>query len=207
MSRTYQLDTESAKQAENIGAHISETGCYIGTLISAESIVSRNKSEGVELSFKSDEGQTANFITLWTHNKDGKELYSLKTLNALMTCVEARTLTPIAGKIEKRVDGNKQIVSATIFPELTSKRVGLLLQKAPYTKGDGSAGYKMEIFVPFEAATKRTAREKLDKVIKGEALPKLIAMLKDKPMQQMANANSSHGPAPTGEEFCDDITN
>lgn len=204
--RNYALNTEAAKQAENIGLRITESGKYVGAIVTAEAITSQKGTEGVELSFKSDTGQSADYLSMWTHDKDGKELYSFKMLNAIMTCAQVKTLTPTKGKVEKYEGGSKKIVDATVFPELAGKRIGLLLQKAEYQKNDGSIGTKMELFVPFDASTGRTAKEILDRVPTGEALARLTLQCKDKPLKANRPAAASYSNAPTSSDagFSDD---
>jgi hypothetical protein len=99
--RTYNLNAEQAKQADNVGMRITETGKYRGIFTRAEAIRSKQDTEGVEFAFKSTTGQEADFLTLWTHDATGKEVYGLKLLNALMTCLKVKTITPTVGQVEK----------------------------------------------------------------------------------------------------------
>ena len=188
MTRSYSLNTEAAKQAE--GSRITETGKYVGQIIVAEAVISTKGTEGVEFSFKSDSGQSADYMTLWTHTKDGAELYGFKVLNAMMTCAQLRTITPKTATLRKRGDSGPVDVQSTIFDEFTGKPIGLLLQREPYTKNDGGAGSRMVIQTPFCPTTERTASEILDKKPKGETLAKLVASLRDRPMQKNANAGA-----------------
>lgn len=188
MSRTYTLDPKSAAAADNIISRIDQSGKYIGTLTRAELVESRQRTEGVEFSFKSDDGSSADFLTLWTYNANGDALPSLKTLNAMMTVCRARNLTPTAGQVEKWDSGSGQRgrFAATIFPELTNKRIGLLLQREEYEKRDGSIGAKMNIVGCFDADTELTASEILAKKEEPEALARMLAALRDKPMKGRA---------------------
>jgi hypothetical protein len=208
MSRNYYLNTDAAKQADQMGNRITETGKYVGVIVSAEAVTSKKGSDGVELSFKDDNGATADFLTLWTHNKDGKELFSFKTLNALMTCCEVKALETAQGEVTKwDADSNSRIKQkATVYPTLQGKRVGLLLQKAEYEKGDGSIGTKMEIALPFNAATERTASEVLAKAQKAEKMAQVLAILKDRPLQKRKDsAPAAQGQhAPGAGSFADD---
>lgn len=183
MSRSYNLNVEQAKQADNVGNRITESGKYIGVFTRAESIQSKQMTEGVEFSFAANSGQGADFLTLWTHNKDGKEIFGLKQLNAVMTCMKVKVLTPTQGVVEKWEGGAKAKVTATIYPELMGKKIGLLLQREEYIKGDGSTGSKFNIYACFEADTELVATEILEKVTAPTKLPKILATLKDRPMQ------------------------
>ena len=184
MSRAYTLDTKAAAAADNTISRIDASGKYVGTLTRAEAVVSRQQTEGVEFSFKSDDGQQADFLTLWTYNVKDEALPSLKALNAVMTICRAKTITPTDGQVEKwdAASHSRQKVAATIFPELTGKRIGLLLQREEYAKSDGSVGAKMNIFGVFDPDTELTASEILAKKTQPEVLARMVAALKDKPL-------------------------
>jgi hypothetical protein len=197
-TRSYDLNPEAAKQAEQ--GRITETGKYKGVFTRAEAVVSKKSTEGVEFSFKSDDGSDADFLTLWTHNADGKELFGLKVLNALMTCIRIKQINPAQATIEKWVDGSKQKVNATIFPDLTNKPIGVLLQKESYTKNDGSIGSKLNLVGCYDASTEMTASEILNKATKAEKLPAMIAKLRDK---DATMTPSSVGPSGNGFDDMD----
>ncbi len=183
MARTYTLDTKAASAADQTVSLIRETGKYIGTITRAEAISSDSGTEGVELSFRSREGATADYLTLWTYNASGEALPSLKALNALMTVCKARAITPTAGLVEKW-DPNARArlkVQATIYPELTGKEVGLLLQREEYIKRDSSTGDKLNVFGVFDPITELTASEILAQKTNPETLAKMVAVLRDKP--------------------------
>lgn len=203
--RTYDLNTEQAKQAES--ARISETGKYVGIFTSAYGTESRKGTEGIEFSFKSDDGRTADFLTLWTYNMDGKELFGLKVLNAIMTCVRVKKIAPQNGRIEKWDNGQKTTVEAQIFPDLMNKRVGLLLQREEYQKSDGGIGNKFNIVGTFEADTEMTASEILTKAARPEKLSGMVASLRDKLLTTaQSTSGSGTGTHSNGFDDMDDDT-
>lgn len=188
MSRSYNLNPEQAKGAE-IGANrITESGQYVGRFTRAEAITSHKGTEGIEFAFESENGQSADYLTLWTFNTEGKELFGLKMLNAMMTCMRVKTMNPQQATIEKwnRDAGAKQRVQATLYPDLMGKPIGVLLQKESYAKSDGGIGYKFNIYGCFEPSTGMVASEILEKAIKGEKLAKIAGTLKDKPLDASA---------------------
>jgi hypothetical protein len=204
--RSYNLNPEQAKQADNVGLRIADSGKYIGVFTRAEAITSKNDTEGIEFAFKATSNQEADFLTLWTHNKEGKEIYGLKQLNALMTCMKVRTLAPAQGQVEKWIDGAKAKVSATIYPELMGKKIGLLLQREEYQKNDGTIGSKFSIYACFDADTELVASEILDKVVSPVKLPKILATLKDRPMQARPAGGAPAASSTAGlAEMADDI--
>jgi hypothetical protein len=204
MSRSYTLDTKAASAADNIVSRIDQTGKYVGTLTRVEIVTSKNETEGVEFSFKSDDGATADFLSLWTYNAKGEALPSLKTLNAMMTVCKAKTLTPTAGQVEKWDSGSGQRgkFPATIFPELTNKRIGLLLQREEYEKRDGSIGAKVNIVGCFDPDTELTASEILARKTEPETLSRMVTALRDKPMK--GKQEKREVMAPSGMDDMDD---
>ena len=178
----YSIDANAARAADQINSRINETGKYIGVLTRAEEIKSTKGTVGVEFSFKADSGQTADFLSCWTRNTDGKELYGFKQLMAIMACCKVRGITAAQGQVEKydKASGGMAKMQATIYPELTGKRIGLLLQVEEYAKSDGSVGEKMAIAGAFEADTEFTASEIIDKATKPEKLSRMVAALRDR---------------------------
>jgi hypothetical protein len=205
MNRTYNLQPEQAKAADNIGTRITETGKYIGVFTRAEAIRSKQDTEGVEFAFKSNSGQDADFLTLWTHDSTGKEVYGLKMLNAVMTCMRVKTITPVAGHVEKWDGTARNRVPATIYPELMGKKIGLLLQREEYEKSGGGIGSKFNIYGCFEADSELMASEIFDKATKPEKLAKVVATLADRPARKKPGGSSpaNQSAASGGSGFAD----
>lgn len=204
-TRSYSLNADLAKAA-GVSNRITETGRYVGHFTRAEAIVSRQRTEGVEFTFESDDGQTADFLSCWTYNERGESLYGLKVLNAVMTCMRVKQLAPRQMQFQGR-DGARV---ADGFPDLMNKPIGLLLQREEYEKRDGSAGYKFSIALPFEASTGLTAGEILGKVTTPVGAAKALAGLRDRPMQRRAEstyeyASSGHpaNSSSVGDAFDD----
>lgn len=188
--RSYTVDPNAARQA-NANNYIEETGKYIGHIVTAEATKSRNGTDGIEISFKSNAGQMANFLTLWTYNAEGKDLYGLKVFNALMVCAELQSITPQQSTI---TDATGTQRAATIFPELSNRPIGLVLQKEFYTKNDGSDGSRFNIYAPFHPQSEKMAKEILDGVSAPKALASLVATLSDKkaPARPQAQQNNQY---------------
>ena len=186
--RTYNLDPVAASQA-GVSNYITETGKYKGKFTRAEIVESKQGTEGVEFTFESSEGLKADYLQLWTYNRDGKALPSLKALNAIMACLRTREMQPTQATISDA----KGTRTAQVFPMLTNKPIGVLLQREEYVKGDGGIGYKFNLVAPFEAQTELTAAEILAKKTQPEQLAKMVSMLKDKPMQNARPAKSDNG--------------
>jgi hypothetical protein len=193
---SYTLNTAAAREGDTQNLRITETGAYVGAFTKAEKITSTKGTTGIEFSFVSREKQSADFLTLWTVNKDGEQIYGFKQLMALMTCMRVKDVSEKQGTVEKFENGQKVKVAATIHPELMGKPIGVLLQKEEYEKNNGQIGHKFNLAGFFDPQTRMTATEILDKAGSADKLDKMIAALKDKPLQKRAAANYG---APAGE--------
>ncbi len=207
MSRSYALDPKSAAQA-GANTYINETGKYKGRFTRAEIVTSRQSTEGVEFSFVSDEGLRADYLTLWTYNAKGEALPSLKALNAIMACLRLRALDPASITVTD-FNGTR---TASGFPALMGKPIGVVLQREEYEKtsrdqnGEPLIGYKFNLLAPFDAQTELMAGEILAKASAPEQLAKMLATLKDKPMQSRT-MKPARSPAAAGgvEDLDSDI--
>jgi hypothetical protein len=190
----YTLDTDAAKQADNGGNRINETGKYIGKFTKAKKVVSNQGTEGIEFAFESNNGQSADYLSVWTINKDGKQIYGFKQLMALMTCLRIRDIDSKQGEVEEFDTTTKQVVKrkAEIFAALMSKPIGVLLQMEEYEKKDGTVGERPVFAGFFDPQTEQTAGEILDKR-EAEQLTKMVASLQ--PVKKL----KGHRPAPAGD--------
>lgn len=177
---TYQpftLNTESAKQAD-AGGRIESTGKYVGTIKSMEFVTSKNGAQGFEVNFETDSKEYTTF-TIWTVSKDGQPLSGTHKVNALLTCCAVRSLTPTDQPLEKWDHEISQKVKKTcvVAPEMTGKRIGLLLQRENYLNGQGQQRHQMNFFASFNAESELTAKEVLERKTTPELLPKALSRL------------------------------
>lgn len=195
----YTLNTEAAKQADNKFSRIDASGKYLGVITRAEKVTSDKGTKGIDFSFKSEDGEQADYLSLWTHNKEGKELQGFKTLMALMTCLNLKTLESTRGEVEKYngVSQQREKVSVDLFQTMMNTPIGLLIQ-IEEQEYNNKIQRKTNIYAPFTAEG-FTATEVLDRASKPEKLEKMLAGLKDKlltnkPAQQ-SQQSSSGAPA------------
>lgn len=202
----YQLNTEAAKAADVMFARIEQRGKYLGVLTRAEPITSIKGTKGVDLSFKAQSGETADYLTIWTHNGDGKQLQGFNTLMALMTCLRVKSLNAETGEIEKYNTETKQRekVKTPLFTELMNKPVGFLLHMEEYKKRSGESGWKPSISAIFDDS-EFTASEILGKKTAPELLAKMVAQLKDKPLSNKDTGNTS--PSSHADDPFDSLPN
>lgn len=201
----YQLDTKAANQADVIFSKIESKGRYIGTLTRAEAVTSKKGTKGVDLSFKSDTGETADYLTLWTHNGEGKQLMGFNTLMAIMTCLRVKSLSATDGEVEKYDPDQQKRVKVTVplFRDLMNKPVGLLISMEEYEKTAGGTAWKPTIAATFDKDG-FTASEILSKSSAPTTLVKMEAALRDKPLKaSAAHAPTANHPASTGGSFND----
>lgn len=197
--RTYSLDAKAAKQV-GTSNYITDTGKYIGTFTRAECVMSTQDTEGVEFDFKSVDGRTVNYLQLWTHNSEGKEIYGGKVLSAIMACLRVRTMMPKPMDFTK-FDGSRY--TADGLAELMTTPIGVLLQREEYEKRDGGTGFKFNIVAPFEAKTELTAAEILDKKSIPEQLAKMAATLHDRVPRAQKPAKTAMAPVNATQTFND----
>lgn len=180
----YQLDVNAAKESEQFNSRITEIGKYVGKFIQAYHVDAKSGAKGIALEFESNDKQSAEF-TLYTYNKDGEPIFGYKQLMALMTCLKVKSLSPVGGRFTaydmqagERLEKNGQV-----FPELTGKQIGLLIETEDYEKQNGEIKTKPVIKAFFQADTELMATEILDRKTKPEQLEKVVATLRHRPLK------------------------
>jgi hypothetical protein len=201
----YNLDPKAASAADVIFSKIEQKGKYLGVLTRAEPVTSKKGTTGVDLSFRANSGETADYLTLWTNNTDGKQLMGFNTLMAIMTCLRVKTINAVDGEIEKYDQDQAKRVKVTVplFKELMNKPIGLLLAMEEYPKNAGGTGWKPVISAAFDE-NEFTASEILSQARTQELLGKMVMALHDKPLKGSSPAPAqNHGAPSTGSDFDD----
>jgi hypothetical protein len=200
----YTLDAQAAKQADQTGKFIKETGKYKGRFIKAEALTASTGTQGIAFTFESDTKQVANF-SIYTMKKDGERLFDFQKLMAIMTCMRLKKISdPVMGNATKYdFDQKKEVeYEAPLLRDLMNKPIGLLLQNCEYEKTKdrqptGEYAWKIELQGCFEASTELTATEILDSKTTPEALAGMVAHLADRPLKRkhaVATPVSAGGP-------------
>jgi len=199
------LDPKSASSADNIASNIRETGKYIGVFTRAEKLLSKNGTQGVGLSFKSDDGQTADYLDLYIQNAAGEDLPSLKTVNAIMACLGLRTADEGNVSFEKwnKAAGAREKVNAIGYPDFMNKKIGLLLQKELYSDQNGEDRERVTIYGVFNAGNELTASEILSRKTTPEKLPQILQTLMTRPVRDTRSKPAK--PAGGGSDLPDDF--
>lgn len=206
---SFTLDANKAKEAGQ-SQRISETGAYTGTFKQVRQIIAKSGSIGIEFSFESVAGQSADSLKVYVQGADGRELAGSKMVHALMTCLSMRSLQAVSGMAEvyNSTTNQREMQAATIFPDLCNKAVGLVLQVEEYIKNDNSIGESMKLVMPFNATSKQTAREVLDK-LPAEDIEKLLhtiqPVIKARPKSGGQGGGQQNAQEASTASFEDDI--
>lgn len=212
MAREYALNPHAAKEANNGGKRITEPGAYVGTFRAAWYEKNENGTEAVGFFFVSEQGQEAGPLMLYTHNGEGKELPSYKTLNALMACLRIRKMEVKVGKVsfydfDARADVARD---KETYPGLINKRIGVVLQGEEH-EYNGETKKRLQFIAPFDAETRRMAAEILDSKEKAEQLDKFLSWFESNKWKQSKAKNAKSAAraaapaAAAGDDFEDDI--
>jgi hypothetical protein len=194
----YALDTQSARKADSTGNQIKEIGKYTGKFTQAEDITAKSGTRGIAFVFEDDAGQKAR-LSLYTLKSDGTRIMGFDMLMAMMACMKLRDIKPQFGNVTfYDFDQKKEVVrEGSIFPDLCSKPIGLLLETEEYQKSDGSVTNRMVLSGCFQAGTELTASEILERKTSPVLLEKMVARLHHRPLKTR-RAPQSAAPAQGG---------
>jgi hypothetical protein len=197
---TLKLSRELATAADNIASGIRESGKFIGAITRAESLKSDKGTLGLGLSFRTDTGQTADYLDLWHTKGNGETLSSLKTVNAIMCCTRVAEAREGAIQVEKwnSAAGQREKLTVTGYPDLMGKRIGFLLQKQLETDQNGKDRERVQIFGVFAADTELTASEIYAKKTIPERLPLMVDALAARPINDKRKAANSKPKTTSG---------
>ncbi len=202
---SYELDTQQARKADQRGAFINETGKYIGKIIRAEEITATSGTKGIDFSFASNTGQQAKFA-LYTEKADGSRIsIGHAFVMAMMTCLKVRTINAAPMMVKKWDAKASAEVDARVpcFGDLMNKDIGVLLEAEQYEKNNGEVGVRMVLAGVFQSGTELTASEVLDKKTSPEQLPKMVSMLRDRPLRASKPATRKVPSDSEGHAFDD----
>jgi len=202
-AHAYNLDTDKARDGDSTGSNrINTSGAYTGIITVAKAVTANTGASGIEFSFKSDDGQEAHYMTLYTRNAQGESIFGEKRLNTIMTCLKVRSINPVQAQIkEYDFDAQQEIeVTRDVYPDLMNKPIGLVLQMEEYFNNSGNKKSRMNIYGAFDAQTRQTAIEILDQ-LPAERLDKMVENVRDKLVQKTTQS----APMPTSGSVDDDI--
>ena len=201
MTIEFTFDQDQASKADDNANRLDSSGAYIGAFLRAEATESQAGTTGIVLEF--DGGSAGKCeVTLWTRKEDGSSAFGMNFLQSIMLMFGLRGLASKPGTVMVWDNDTNQRVEAEgeTFPDLTAKKIGLVLQKELTTRQDGRDGYRMNIYGVFHPETKLTASEIKERKATPAKLDKLLKSLKDKDNRkhQAAEPAQPSMTAPTG---------
>jgi hypothetical protein len=205
------FNSAEARKADNVSSIIKETGKYVGTLIRAEKLLSEQRTEGVGFSFRSDDGASANYLDVYTVKADGTKLRGYDLVQAIMGCLKLRTADEGEITFERWNNSERKMVPAraTGYPGMMGKKIGLILQKELQTNNNTGADVeRLNIVVPFEAATGLVVSEILDgktKPEKADFIARTLKPVRDSRKNGGAPARAATAAPAAAPDFDDDI--
>ncbi len=203
MSRSYTLNPDQAIAGSASGfQRITQSGAYTGVFTKVKRITAGTGAEGIEFTFKASNGQEANYLNIFTHNRSGEEIYGHAQLNALMACLKQRQIEPQVIQINEynHAAGQDEMVQITAYPQLMNSPVGVVLQREEYLKKDGSVGEAMNLHAFFDPTTRQTGAEVIQQK-PATAIDGVISSLKDKTLPSRPGTGRANvHPASTAAE-------
>lgn len=197
-NHSYSLNQANAAKIGGTG-RINTTGAYEGSFTRAEAVASTKGTIGVEFDFKTSDGATASFLSVWTSNANGEQLSGSYVIDALMLLLRVKDMSPRTVVVDKWDNDSRQVekVNAPCFVDLMNKPVGLLLQKE-ISEYQGKQREKMLIYGAYDIATRKTPKEIVSKAPKAIALDTIISSLKDKTAKPQGAASSAPASSYSG---------
>lgn len=209
------LNPNEARKADNFSSVIKESGKYVGIITRAEKLVSKNGVAGVGLSFKTDDGASANYLDVYTVKADGNKLRGDSIIQAVLCCTRTKVADEGVITFDRWDKDEGRMVKATAsgYPVLMGKRIGLILQREIGTnQNTGNDTDRMNIVAVFEATTGLTASEILDQKTKAEKIDVIARAIESNPIRDTRKRSAPTrapvgiGAAPVaGDDWNDDI--
>ena len=207
------LNANEARKADNFSTIIRESGKYVGTITRAQKLLSRNNVEGVGLSFKTDEGESASYLDLYTIKPGGEQLRGFTIVQSILCCTRVKNADegPITFDVWDRDARSMVKTTETGYPALMGKRIGLVLQRELGTnQNTGEDTDRLQIVGVFEATTGLTSSEILDGKTKPERIERVLRMIQANPVRDVrkhspVKATPIKPAAPDSAPFDDDI--
>ena len=202
----YEFNEQQVQEADKAADALTDCGAYIGTFTAVNGIDAASGAKGLEFHFTANGvGETA--FNLYTHGKDGQEIFGMNQVQAIMFILGVKSLKATKGKVTKWEDdgtGKRAKVEGEgdTYPALCGKAVGVVMQRELYTTGKGGSGARMNLYGVYQAETKLMASEIRNKVQKPQKLDRLLTGLKTKDSRkaaQVESAQPSMGALPTGD--------
>lgn len=176
-----QFNSDKARKADRNSSFIRETGKYVGIITRAEKLLSSKNTQGVGLSFKADDGATANYLDVYTVKANGDELWGSNIIQAILGILKLKDVAegPIKFKKWDKAVNEEVETTATGYPALMGKRIGFVLQRELSTNQNTGADVdRVNLVRVFDAQTGMTSTEIADGKTKAAAIDEFVKGLK-----------------------------
>lgn len=197
------LNANEARKADNFSSVIKESGKYVGVITRAEKLLSKNKVEGLGLSFKTDDGASANYLDVYTVKENGELLRGHSIAQAVLCCTRTKSANDGSITFDRWDNNERKMVKATApgYPDLMGKRIGFILQREIGTnQNTGDDTDRLNIVAVFEAATGLTASEILDSKTKAERIDAIAKMVQANPVRDTRKRAAPARAAPAASQ-------
>jgi hypothetical protein len=148
---------------------------------------------------------------VYTVKADGTKLRGFDLVQAIMGCLRLRSADEGEINFEHWSASERKMVPAKApgYPGMMGKKIGLILQQELQTNNNTGADVKkLNIVVPFEAATGLVVSEILDgktKAEKADTIVRLLKPVRDSRKSGSTAARPASAPAGGSAAFDDDI--
>jgi len=213
----YQNNKAAAIESDDRDSYINKSGALDGVFTMARSITASTGTKGVEFTFKSNDGATANRLSLYTENSKGESIFGYKQLCGIMTVLGVDGIVGEQATIKiYDYDQRSEVDTiSTIYPALINKPIGVIFQSEEYYKNDQTIGKKVNMWGFYRVSDRATVLE-VGKGIQsdGSRLADMIDGLKDKtikpatPVQGAVAQDQGQyaGQTPPQHNFDEDLT-
>ena len=148
---SFSFDPKRATDADR-GGIITESGNYVGIIKDALEKTMPTGSKFFNLKFESNEGLKSDYISICTGKKDGTPAFGCGHIHALIGILGISNMDGV------------EVDAGTRYVELLDKPIGVCLQKEHIAKKDGTPTFRMNLLHFYDAETKKTYSETVNKV-------------------------------------------
>lgn len=179
-----QLDANKAIKGSGLSSNFLQAGKHTVKITQAYHKQSQGGATAIHFDVQ-DANEAKGSFEIWTHKADGSVIdFNEAKVHAIMACAGIQAISQQSGSVLIYDRDSKQDVPTpvSIYPELTGKFIGVVLQKelstnndkTPYIGDDGKPRTKIGFLAPFNYQTEQTAAEVINQK-PAESLPHIVA--------------------------------
>ncbi len=165
---SYVVDEAEIANGDKGANRIDTMGAYVGEFEAVRYVKSSKGTHGIRFYFKSSEGNLT--FSLWIKGADGTVYYRKKWLDYIMGILNVKKLD----SEERTVEEKGEKVSATFYPVLEGKKIGLVFSHT--ISEEGKDDFNLECV--FHPQTNLTATEISKGIKEPKAKDKIVRNLR-----------------------------